>query len=89
MAKRNADMKIYSESYDEHTEYIVSLTWDDEANVWVAVCDDIPLALESASLDELINRVRIAAPEIIELNRLPQRESLRFNMSKHEKMVFA
>ena len=89
MAKRNADMKIYSESYDEHAEYIVSLTWDDEANVWVAVCDDIPLALESASLDELINRVRIAAPEIIELNNLPQRESLRFNMSKHEKMVFA
>ena len=89
MAKRNADMKIYSESYDEHAEYIVSLTWDDEANVWIAVCDDIPLALESASLDELINRVRVAAPEIIELNRLPQRESLRFNMSKHEKMVFA
>ena len=89
MAKRNADMKIYSESYDEHAEYIVSLKWDDEANVWIAVCDDIPLALESASLDELINRVRVAAPEIIELNRLPQRESLRFNMSKHEKMVFA
>ena len=89
MTKRNAAMKIYSESYDEHAEYIVSLKWDDEANVWVAVCDDIPLALESASLDELINRVRIAAPEIIELNSLPQRESLRFNMSKHEKMVFA
>ena len=89
MAKRNAAMKIYSESQDEHAEYIVSLKWDDEANVWVAVCDDIPLALESASLDELINRVRIAAPEIIELNSLPQRESLRFNMSKHEKMVFA
>ena len=89
MAKRNVDMKIYSESYDEHAEYIVSLTWDDEANVWVAVCDDIPLALESASLDELINRVRVAGPEIIELNSLPQRESLRFNMSKHEKMLFA
>lgn len=33
-------MRIYSESYDEPAEYIVSLTWDDEADVWVAICDD-------------------------------------------------
>ena len=49
-------------------EYKVLLTWDDEASVWVAENDDIPIAFESASLDKLIERVKIAAPELLELN---------------------
>jgi len=32
------------------------------------VCDDIPIALESNSFDRLIERVKNAAPEILELN---------------------
>jgi hypothetical protein len=49
-------------------EYIIVLTWDDEASVWVAENDGIPIALESDSLDVLIERVRNAAPELLELN---------------------
>jgi len=49
-------------------EYTVLLTWDDEASVWVAENDDIPIALESASLDALMERVKIATPELLELN---------------------
>ena len=49
-------------------EYVVLLTWDDEASVWVAENDDIPIALESDSLDKLIQRVKTAAPELLELN---------------------
>ena len=49
-------------------EYAVLLTWDDEASVWVAENDDIPIALESDSLDMLIKRVRTAVPELLELN---------------------
>jgi hypothetical protein len=52
-------------------EYTILLTWDDEARVWVAVNDDIPIALNSASLDELIERVRLAAPEMLEMNGKP------------------
>ena len=48
--------------------YIINIIWDDEASVWVAISDDIPLALESGSLDALIERVKIAAPEILALN---------------------
>ena len=70
-------------------EYKIEFFWDDEAKVWAAVCDEIPLALESDSLDNLIERVKKAAPEIIELNRLPKRDSMLFNMNRHEKMVFA
>lgn len=50
-------------------EYRVNFTWDDEANVWIAQSDDIPgLVLEGGSLDALFERVRFAAPELIELN---------------------
>jgi len=46
-------------------EHLVDIHWDDEARVWYAVCDSIPLALESESLDKLIERVKIAAPELL------------------------
>ena len=49
-------------------EYEILLVWDDEARVWVAENDDIPVALESDSLDALIEQVRIAVPELLELN---------------------
>ncbi|MBR1729645.1 MAG: DUF1902 domain-containing protein [Selenomonadaceae bacterium] len=62
--------------------YEVKIFWDDEAEVWIAVCDEIPLALESESLDELINRVKLAAPEIIEMNNLPSRDLLFTNMKQ-------
>ena len=49
---------------------IVRLVWDNEANVWITESSDIPgLFLESPSFDTLIERVRRAAPEMLELNR--------------------
>ena len=48
--------------------YDVEVCWDDTAGVWCAVCDNIPLALESHSFDALIARVKIAVPEILALN---------------------
>jgi predicted RNase H-like HicB family nuclease len=48
-------------------EYTVLLDWDDEARVWVAESDDIPgLILESGSLDALMERVKVAGPELLE-----------------------
>ena len=41
-------------------EYIVNLTWDPDASVWVATSDDI---------DALLERVRFAAPELLALNQ--------------------
>jgi predicted RNase H-like HicB family nuclease len=50
-------------------EYTVLLTWDSEARVWIAESGDIPgLILESGSLDALIERVKFAAPELLELS---------------------
>ena len=62
-------------------EYLILLTWDDEASVWVAENDDIPIALESESLDKLIERIKIAVPELLELNgNKPLKTALNFKM---------
>lgn len=52
-------------------ECTVKMIWDDEAHVWVAVADEIPLMLEGGSYDALIERVKTAAPEILEMNSKP------------------
>lgn len=50
-------------------EYEVHFTWDSEASVWIAESKDIPgLVLEGGSLDALMERVRYAAPELLDLN---------------------
>ena len=49
-------------------EYKVNLLWDDEACVWVATSEDVPgLVLESGSVDALIEKVRYAVPELLEI----------------------
>ncbi len=55
--------------------YDIQLAWDDEAKVWMATSEDIPgLILEDESADKLIQRVMLAAPEIIELNGVEKRQ---------------
>ena len=53
-------------------EYTVTLTFDDEASKWFAQNDEIPIILEDFSLDSLINRVKLAVPEMLEINNLPK-----------------
>jgi len=49
-------------------ECTVSLTWDNEAYVWLANSNDVPgLALESGSLDALMERVKFAIPDLLDL----------------------
>ena len=59
-------------------EYIVNMMWDREAAVWIAACDDIPLALESGSFDALVERVKVAVPEMLEINGKDTKCVLRF-----------
>ena len=48
--------------------FTVKTAWDDEASVWIAICDEIPIATESDTYEGLLERVKLVAPEIIELN---------------------
>jgi len=52
-------------------EYVVTIAFDDEAQKWYAQNDDIPILLEDLSIDILINRVKLAVPEMLELNNIP------------------
>lgn len=69
-------------------EYVVNLFWDDEANVWIATSDDIPgLVLESGSFDALLERVRFAAPELLELNGASQPQPYITFLSKRRERI--
>jgi hypothetical protein len=69
-------------------EYEILLIWDDEAAKWVAENDDIPIALESDSLDALIDRVGIAVLELLELNgKNHVNITLNFKMERQTVMV--
>ncbi|MBQ8084696.1 MAG: DUF1902 domain-containing protein [Lachnospiraceae bacterium] len=60
-------------------EYIVKFLWDEEARVCVATSEDIPgLVLESGSVDALIEKVKFAIPELLELNHAAQAEKIHF-----------
>lgn len=49
--------------------FIVTASWDDEAEVWVATSDDVPgLVTEAATLDALYARVIAVVPELLEDN---------------------
>ena len=64
-------------------EYNVKFMWDDEAAVWVATSDDIKgLVMEGGSADALVERVRIAVPELLELNSQKPPAKLNFLFEK-------
>jgi hypothetical protein len=64
------------------TSYLIEFKWDDECDVWYAVNNDIPLALESGSLDVLMERVKFAVPEILELNSIEGLPELHFSAER-------
>ena len=52
-------------------KYTIVLSFDDESQKWYAQNDEIPIILEDFSLDTLINRVKLAVPEMLEINNMP------------------
>jgi Domain of unknown function (DUF1902) len=61
--------------------FVVSIIQDAETRCWIGTSDDIPLATEAPTLDQLIERVWLIAPEVAELNGIPARDMrLRFVM---------
>lgn len=70
-------------------EYVINLSWDNEAGVWTATSRDIPgLVLEASSYDDLIERTKSAIPELLELNSAVSRDlSLVFISERRERMM--
>ena len=49
--------------------YNIKAEWDSEAEVWVASSDDVPgLATGADTFEELIEKLRIVVPELLEAN---------------------
>jgi hypothetical protein len=69
--------------------YRITFTWDDEAEVWIATSDDIHgLILEHSSFDRLVEKVRLAVPELMEMEKIPYKTiSLDYSVSRKE-MVY-
>jgi len=68
--------------------YTITLSFDDEAQKWLAQNDEIPIILEDFSLDKLINRVKLAVPEMLEINNLTKTDIyLAFKMEHQAVMV--
>ena len=49
---------------------LVTAQWDDEAKVWVATSDDLPLVTEAGDISELLNKLNNMIPELIAENAL-------------------
>jgi hypothetical protein len=53
--------------------HIVTVTWDSEARVLVAESDDIPgLITEAENRDELLKKLTMMVPELLQLNPNPR-----------------
>jgi len=67
---------------------MIELSFDEEAQKWYAQNDEIPVILEDFSLDKLISRIKLAVPEMLEINNLPKTDiSLAFKMEPQAVMV--
>ena len=73
---------------DDYVSYDINVNWDEQAGVWYAICDEIPLATESDSFESLIKRTKIIAREMLEINgKLKDADSLRFITSHQESIA--
>ena len=69
-------------------DFKIQFTWDNESQVWIATSDDVPgLVLESGSFDALVERVRYAVPELLEMNsKTATFYNLTFLSERHEQV---
>ena len=77
------DGEAYEKAANPMDQVTVSVTvnavWDDDAAVWVATSDDVPgLAIESPTMDALVERLKTAIPELLDANGHPDGDDLSF-----------
>ncbi|MBR6309035.1 MAG: DUF1902 domain-containing protein [Lachnospiraceae bacterium] len=58
-------------------DVIVRVHWDEDAEVWVAICDELGISLESGSYDALLEKIKVTVPEMIEANGIADVKSVK------------
>lgn len=74
----NAFVTLRPDAATEAGEYLVNLYQAPEGDCWIAEADALPIATEADTIDALIERVWLIAPEIAELNGHSGDLNLRF-----------
>jgi predicted RNase H-like HicB family nuclease len=69
---------------------VVNATWDAEAKVWIAESEGVPgLATGADTLEELVEKLKVAIPELLAENGIPfQADNLPFKIEA-ERSEFA
>ena len=52
----------------------INIMYDEEASVWIAIGHGMGIVLEDESYDRLVEKVKVALPEMLELNGLPKNQ---------------
>lgn len=68
----------------------VQALWDGEAGVWVAESDDVPgLATEAATLEELLAKLAVMVPELLEENGVALELPVELRLGATRPLVFS
>ena len=68
----------------------VQALWDGEAGVWVAESDDVPgLATEAATLEELLAKLAVMVPELLEENGVALELPVELRLDATRPLVFS
>jgi hypothetical protein len=66
------------------TDFRIDAEWDADAGVWVATSQDVPgLVLQGRTHDDVIEKVRLVLPSLIEIGIEPE-DRLNFTFRKIE-----
>jgi hypothetical protein len=71
------------------TELTITARWDGEASVWTATSADVPgLVIESDTWPSMIDEVKLALPDLMELNgQARDGLSLTFRAEEHVELA--
>lgn len=67
---------------------LVHALWDAEASVWVAESADVPgLVAEADSVDQLVEKLKILIPELLEANGIERHGEVAFRLVSEIEVV--
>ena len=67
---------------------VIHADWDSEAGCWYATSDDVPgLATGADTIEDLIERLKVIVPELVELNEIPVAERVSFELRARRRAI--
>ena len=68
--------------------FVIHADWDSEAECWYATSEDIPgLATGADTIEDLIERLKVIVPELVELNEILADKHISFELLARRRAV--